>query len=80
MHTNTIVALKPNFMSSLLLCAVFLKICIMYILQLFLEFKIFIIKIPKNSLFIFLVFNAVFITVYHVKAAQDDISTKTVPI
>ena len=31
-------------------------------------------KIPKDSLFIFLVLNAVFITVYHVKAVQDDIS------
>ena len=28
MHTNTTVALKPNFMSSLLLCAVFLYKCI----------------------------------------------------
>ena len=32
-----------------------------------------------DSLFIFLVLNAVFITVYHVKNVQDDISTKTVP-
>ena len=33
-----------------------------------------------DSLFIFLVLNAVFITVYHVKSVQDDISAKTVPI
>ena len=29
-YTNTTVALKPNFMSSLLLCAVFLQICIFF--------------------------------------------------
>ena len=38
------------------------------------------IKIPKDSLFIVLVLNAVLINVYHVKAVQDDISAKTVPI
>ena len=80
MHTYTTVALKPNCMSSLLLCAVFL--------QIFLFFnypqnnKILIIKIPKDSLFIFFNLNAVYITVYsyHVKAVHDDISSKTVPI
>ena len=59
MHTNTTVALKPTFMSSLLLCADFKKICNMHIPESPLEFKIFIIKIPKDSLFLFLVLNAV---------------------
>ena len=45
-----------------------------------LNFKIFIIKIQKDLLFIFLVFHADFVTVYHVKAVQDDLSAKTVPI
>ena len=71
MHTYTTVAIRPNFMSSVLLCAVFLYIC--------LNFKIFIIKIQKDSLLIFLVLNSVFITVYHVKAVQDDISVKLFP-
>ena len=30
MHTNTTVAVNPNFMSSFLLCAVFLEICICF--------------------------------------------------
>ena len=38
-----------------------------------LKSKNFIIKIPKDSRFLFLVLNAVFIIVYHVKAVQDDI-------
>ena len=42
--------------------------------------KIFIVKIPKDSRFIFLVLNAVFITVFHVEAVQDDISAKYFPI
>ena len=42
--------------------------------------EIFMIKIQKYLLFIFLVLNAVFLTVYPVKAVQDDISAKTVPI
>ena len=37
-------------------------------------------KIPKDSLVIFLVLNAVFITIYLVKAVKDDISAKTFPI
>ena len=45
-----------------------------------LNLKIFIIKISKASLFIFLVLNAVFINVYHVKAVHDDISEKNVLI
>ena len=57
MHTNIRVALKPNFMIYLyfLKCA-FSSITI--------KTKIFITKIPKDSLFIFLVLNAVFIIVY----------------
>ena len=72
------VALKTNFMSSLLLCAVFLLICIFFNHSK--KFKIFIIKIPKDSLFTFLVLNVVFNPLYHVKAVQDDISAKAVPI
>ena len=51
-------------------------------LQLFFKFKIFIIKIPTDSIFIHLVLNAVCLsaTVYHVKADQYDISAKTIPI
>ena len=51
-----------------------------YILQSLQKFKISIIKFPKYLLFIFLVLNAVFISIYHLKAAQDDISARTVPI
>ena len=40
--------------------------------------NIFIIK--KKLLFKFLVLNAVFVALYHVKAVQDDISAKTVPV
>ena len=39
-----------------------------------------IIKFPKHLLFIFLVLNAVFILICHVKTVKDDISAKTVPI
>ena len=38
MYTNATEALKPNFMSSLLLCAVFLLMCIMHIHQPLLKF------------------------------------------
>ena len=76
MHTNTTVALKTNFMSSWL-CGNSLN---MHILRALSKFKIFIIKIPKDSLDMFLILNAVFIAVYHVKAVQDDISAKTIPI
>ena len=37
-------------------------------------------KDPKRFTFDILVLNSVFITVYHVKAVQDDISAKSVPI
>ena len=40
------------------------------------KFKIFIIKITKDLLYIFVVFIAVFVILYYVKAVQDDISTK----
>ena len=76
MHTNTTVALKPNFMSSLLL---YILLNYAYF-SITLQFKIFIIKIQRDSLFIFLVLNSVLITVYHVKAVRDDITAKTVPI
>ena len=52
----------------------------MHILRALSKYKIFVIKITKDSLYIFLVLNAFFITVYHVKAVQDDISAKTIPI
>ena len=48
----------------------------MHILQSLLRFKIFIMKIPKDSHFIFLILNAFFITVYHFKAVRVDIFTK----
>ena len=65
MHTNATAELKPNFMSSLLLCAVFLKKCPLITLKIKnLDNK----DSPKDSLFIFLVLNAVIFTLYHVKA------------
>ena len=76
MHINTTVALKTNFMSSLfaVLCCIYLNT---HIIQSLFKFEIFIIKIPNDSPFILLVLNfAVFITVYHVKAGQDDTSEK----
>ena len=51
------IALKPNFMSSLLLCVVFLYIYNTYSSSLF-----------KSKIFIFYALNSVFITVYHGKA------------
>ena len=48
--------------------------------QSLLTFKIFIIKIKKIDHDIFLVLNATSITLYHIKAIQDDISAKTVPV
>ena len=77
-HTNTTVALKPNFMSFLLYVLYFFKYVYSSITLKII--KIFIIKIPKDSLFIFLGLNAVFITVHHDKAVHDDISAKAVPI
>ena len=44
------------------------------------KYKIFIIKNQKDSLYILLVLNAVFITVYHVKDVQDEKDAKTIPI
>ena len=77
MH-NTAVAQKLNFFE-------FFCCYVLYFLKyayssITLKFKIFIIKIPKDLLCIYLFFYAVFITVYHFKAVQDDISAKTVPI
>ena len=51
----------------------------MQYLQSLLKFKIFKIKIPNDSLFIFLILNAFLITVYHFKAVQDDIFVKLFP-
>ena len=68
MHTITTVALKPNFMSSLLYffksvySTVTLKIQNLHN------------KDPKRFTFHTLFLNAVFITVYHVKDVLDDIS------
>ena len=64
-------------MSSLLLYAIFLKICILFNHS---WNSNFIIKIQKDSLFVHFVLNALFIIVYHVEAVQDDISAKTVPV
>ena len=75
MHTNSAVALKPNFMSSWLLFTLN-----MHNLRALSKFKIFILNISKDLLYIFFILNAVFITVYHVKAVQDDISAKTISI
>ena len=61
MHINTTVALKTQFYEFLIV-----MYCIsfnMHIFQSLCIFKIFIIKIPTDSPFILLVFNAVFITV-----------------
>ena len=60
MHTNTTVAIKPNFMSSLSLCTVFFN---MNILLSLLKYKICIIKIQKGSFCIFLVSNAILVTI-----------------
>ena len=51
----------------------------MHILQSLPRFKIFIINSPKDSLYMFLVSNVVFITVYHVKAVQDESPQKLFP-
>ena len=52
----------------------------MHILQSLYKFKIFIIKIPEDLPEIFLVINSTLTPLCHVKAVQDDISPKTVPI
>ena len=48
------------------------------ILQPFIEFKIFIIKVRKYLFSIYLVYNAVFFSVFHVNAVKDDIFSKTI--
>ena len=50
----------------------------MHFLQSLLKFKIFRIEGRKYLLFIYLVENAAFIPIYHVKAVQDDISIWTI--
>ena len=44
------------------------------------KLKIFIIMIQKDLLFILSIKNVAFIPICHVKAVQDDISAKSVPI
>ena len=68
MHTNTTIALKPNFISFLLLCAVFIYIRILTNHS----------QIQNLYYKITNILNSVFITIFHVKAVQDDISSETV--
>ena len=76
MHTN--INTKIEFYEFLVvMCCNSLNVHILRSLE---KLIIFIIKIPKDLHFIFFFLNAVFITVYHVKAVQDDISAKAVPI
>ena len=72
--TTVALALKPNFMTTLLFCAVFLYACIF--LNHFCNIVIFILRYQ----FKLLVWNTVFIPIWRVKAVQDDISAKTAPI
>ena len=72
MHNKTTVALKPNSMSSLSLCAVFLLIC--FTLKI-LNFRNLVAKIFASHIFGL----KCVLPIFHVKAAQDDISAKTVP-
>ena len=57
----TTARLKPNFMSSLMLCAVFLFN--MHFPQLLFKFKIFLNKLPKYLLFTFMALHAFFIPI-----------------
>ena len=50
----------------------------MHFLQSLIKFQIFRIEGQKYLLFIYLVLNAAFIPIYHVKAVQDDISSWTI--
>ena len=79
MHTNTTEALKSNFMSSFLLCAVFfLKIHSSFTLEIYNLHNIN--KDPERFSFHIFGLKCCLHHCYHVKAVQDDISTKTVPI
>ena len=69
--------LTQFFFSYVSLCAVFLLICIIIIAY---TLHILIVKLPKYLLSIFLALNAFFIHICYVKAVQDDISAKCVPI
>ena len=71
-QTNTTAALKPNFISSLLLCAVLLKICIFFNLKTKSSKQLY----RKDSHLVSLILKVVFITVNHVKVVQDDIFVK----
>ena len=70
MLTNTTKALN-------VMCCIYLN---MNFLKSLLKFKIIVIKISKDSIFIFFVLNAVFIVLYHGKAVRDDISAETISI
>ena len=59
------------------MCCISLK---MYFLLPLLKFKILIITVPRYWLLILLVLNTVFMPLFHVKAVQDDIPAKSVPI
>ena len=72
MHTIIGVALKTNFMSSLLY---FLRYAFSSITPKILNLHN---KSPKIFSLICLVLNAVLIPISHVKAVQDDISSKTI--
>ena len=76
MHINTAVAIKPYFMSSLLYVLYFFIYVYSSITP---EIQNFQSKDPKRFAFHIFFFNAVFITVYHVKAFQDDITANYFP-
>ena len=71
MHNNIGVALKPNFKFLVVESCISLY---MHFLQSLLKFQIFRIEGQKYLLSRYLVLNAAFIPIYHVKAVQDDIS------
>ena len=76
MYINTAVAIKPYFMSSLFYVLYFFKYAYSSITP---EIQNFHNKDPKRFAFHILFLNAVFITIYHVKAVQDDITANTFP-
>ena len=76
MHINTAVAPKPYFMSSLLYVLYFFKYVYSSIT---LKIQNFHNRYPKRFAFHILFLNAVFITVYHDKAVQDDITVNYFP-
>ena len=80
MHNDTTYICNPQtrfYKFLVVMCCISLY---MHFLSSLLKIKIFTIKFPKDSLFLLLVLNSVYITVYHAKAVQVDIFAKTVPI